>query len=174
MIKQLIYWSFGYGLYNMSKWLISGINCWLSVEVTLNLCVHSNFAWNSDVGGNICNQSVWVWNNVTFCALSNFFQFKCTGWINVFLCMSCQLKLNLLLSLNCEVICYLPKSCTLVVYPSYGIWIGFLLLRICHPISCFTLFGRCIGTSFHNGFEFKLDLNPGITGTNIVSELSFH
>lgn len=34
-------------------------------------------------------------------------------------------EIKLLMSLNCEVICYLPKWRMLVVYPRYGIWIGF-------------------------------------------------
>lgn len=37
--------------------------------------------------------------------------------------------------------------------------------------SCITFFGGCMGNSFPNGFEFKLDLNPGNAVTNLISEL---
>lgn len=40
--------------------------------------------------------------------------------------------------------------------------------------SCFTFFGGCMGNSFPKGFEFKLDLNPENTVTNLISELPFY
>lgn len=40
--------------------------------------------------------------------------------------------------------------------------------------SCFIFFGRCMGNPFPNGFEFKFDLNPESTVTNLVSELPLY
>lgn len=54
------------------------INCRLSVEVkTLNLCVQSNFAWNSDAGGNLYKQFGFETMSPSVCC-QIFFQFKCT------------------------------------------------------------------------------------------------
>lgn len=38
-----------------------------------------------------------------------------------FLMYVMPVEIKLLMSLNCEVICYLPRLCMLVVHPSYGI-----------------------------------------------------
>lgn len=159
MRTALLYWSFGYGLYNMSEWLISGVN-WLSVEVTtLNFCVQSNFTWNSDV-------SVWISNDVTFCALSNYFQFKCTEWSNAFLdVMPVEIKLAVIFELWSDL---LPAQILHVgLSKLYSIGTGFLFVPSWHQLAAVLSSGGCIATTFNNGFELKLDLNPGSAGTNL-------
>lgn len=126
---MLLIW---YELYN-NKLLISDVNCWLlSVSNTLNLCGHSSFAWNSNVGGNLYNQFGFEKMSPVCCQI--FFNLNVQDELMFFLMYVMPVEIKLLMSLNCEVICYLPKLCMLVVYPSYGIWIG-LFSHICHQVA---------------------------------------
>lgn len=47
-------------------------------------------------------------------------------------------------------------------------YLNWLFLIHLSSSSCFAFFGRCMGNSFPNGFEFKFDLNPGSTVTNLT------
>lgn len=97
--------------------------------MTLNLCGHSSFAWSRDVGGNLCNQFGFEKMSPVCCQILNV-----QGELMFFLMYVMPVEIKLLMSLNCEVICYLPKWCMLVVYPRYGVWIGFFSY-ICHQVA---------------------------------------
>lgn len=53
--------------------------------------------------------------------LSDFSNLNVQDELLFFLMYVMPVEIKLLMSLNCEVICYLPKLCMLVVYPRYGI-----------------------------------------------------
>lgn len=84
---------------------------------TLNLCVQSNFAWSSDVGESL--QFGFETMSPVHCHI--FSSLNVQDELMFFLLYVMPVEIKLMLSLNCEVICYLPKFCMLVVYPSSGI-----------------------------------------------------
>lgn len=150
------------------------INCRLSVEVkTLNLCVQSNFAWNSDAGGNLYKQFGFETMSPSVCC-QIFSNLNVQDELMLFLMyvMLVEIKLAAVFELWSDL---LPAQILRVGGLSKLWHLNWLFAHaFMSSISCFTFFGRCIGTSFHNGFKLKLDLNPGSTGTNCVPELSFH
>lgn len=80
--------------------------------------VTGSFAWNRDVGENLYNHL-----DLKKCHMyaQMFSNLNVQDELMFFLMYVMPVEIKLLMSLNCEVICYLPKLCMLVVYPRYGI-----------------------------------------------------
>lgn len=87
--------------------------------MTLNLCGHSSSVWNRDVGGNLYYQFGFEKMSPVCCQI--FSNLNVQDELLFFLMYVMPVEIKLLMSLNCEVICYLPKLCMLAVYPRYGI-----------------------------------------------------
>lgn len=116
---ELVYWAFDYGLFkkkrlNDKRW--SDVNGGLSGSNNTGLvCSEQFFLECSDVG-EISAVSLDLKQCHFLCTVKYLFSsWNVENEAMFFYCMSCQLILNLLLSLNCEVICYLPKFCILVI-----------------------------------------------------------
>lgn len=84
----------------------------LSVSNDTELVGHSSFAWNRDVGGNLYNQFGFEKMSPVCCQI--FSSLNVQDELMFFLMYVMPVEIKLLMSLNCEVICYLPKLCMLI------------------------------------------------------------